>query len=104
MTARNMDLMLEAVRRHCLNSETNRHRSLGEKWLGLGSKSEYQTALTAGLMQWVHTPSRGCQGWLRLTPLGENVFLKLVACGITAADFNGFYFQSWHKLGEWRKW
>jgi len=104
MTARNMDIMLEAVRRHTLNSETNRYKSLGEKWLGLGSKSEYQPALTAGLMRWVSIPSRGCQGWLRLTPLGENLFLKIVSHGITAADFNGFYFQSWDKINGWRKW
>jgi hypothetical protein len=104
MTARAMDLMVEAVRRHTMNSEGNRHKPLGEKWLGLGSKTEYAPALDQGLMQWVSVPQRGCQGWLKLTPLGENVFLKFLSCGITAADFNGFYFQSWEKVNGWRQW
>ena len=66
-------LLEEALRRYmCFH--INRDKSLRSAWTGLGYKTNYKPALTAGLMTWVHGPPLRChKGWLHLTGLGVHI-------------------------------
>ena len=48
-------------------------------WSGLGFKTDYQTVLDAGLMEWVpgSAPSPRTMGWLRLTSKGLARTIKI---------------------------
>ena len=53
------------------------NKPLKSRWLGLGTKTEYGPAIDAGLMQFVHTPQKRCNGWLNLTDEGVELFNTL---------------------------
>lgn len=100
MTQKQLDLMLEAYRRWVVLGH-NEQKPLRERWLGLGTESNYRPVLTAGLMQWVEEkPTPRTMGWLKLTEKGEDIIRRFAAAGVSAKDFDAFTFTAWDKVAD----
>lgn len=105
MKSNSLDCLLEAYRRWINDiGGSNPNTPLGEKWLGLGTKTTYKSALDDGVMQWVYgTPHPRTMGWLKLTTTGELWMKAFTSKGISKEDFNNFDFTGWDKLGDWKQ-
>jgi len=97
-----LNCLLEAYRRNLMhgNNDFNRHKPLGDRWLGLGMEPEYRQTISEGYMKWITIPSPRTMGWLRLTPHGEAVIKMFGEKGITLKDFDGYDFTAHPKLGN----
>jgi hypothetical protein len=78
--------LVEALRRWCSFEHTGGN-TLETAWTGLGTKTNYKDAIEAGLMAFAHPYSKGCMGWLVLTPLGAKIIQKWLDLGFKAEDY-----------------
>jgi len=104
MKTKTLNLLLEACRRHLVFDDRNHNKSLGEKWLGIGTEPDYRQAIEGGYMKFVSMPAWRCMGWLHLTPKGVTVINRMICLGITKDDFTDFNFSRFDKLKDWWKW
>ena len=81
MTKKNYWVLREAIRRNDKEKNSPERRNpLLKRWLGLGFKSEYQSAVDEGLMVWSSTPyKKRCMGWLTLTEKGAAEIIDILS-------------------------
>lgn len=101
MKRKTLLLLLEAYRRWVAIG-SNPDKSLGDKWLGLGTDAEYRPIIKEGYMIWVNyeAPDPRIMGWLKLTTKGEEVIRQIARVGIGEQDFEDFDFIGWNKLSQ----
>lgn len=66
----------------------NEHRMV-EAWTGIGTKSDYQTVVDAGLMTYVHF-RHGSIKWWRMTEKGASLVQSWVHAGLHLGHFDGY--------------
>lgn len=70
-------LFLDVYRRNEIISRKGSNQPLEKRWLGLGTRTTYKSALDAGLMKFESDYPPRCMGWLRLTEKGIALFREL---------------------------
>lgn len=102
MKRKTLLLLLEAYRRWITFGDRTFDKSIGDKWLGLGTESEYRSVIKDGYMVWHDgiTPKPRIGGWLKLTIKGEEVIRQIARAGISEYDFLGWDLRQtgWDKL------
>lgn len=76
----NMHLLIEATRRY---TRFHQGEDLNRAWCGLGTASQYKTALEAGLMEFAKPTPKGTRGWLLLTDAGVEIVKTWIDMGLT---------------------
>ena len=69
--------MFEAYRRAHMGDSWEKAKPLGQKWIGLGTRSAYKEALDGGYMVFHDGKTPECMGWLVLTPKGVDLYCQL---------------------------
>lgn len=102
MKRKTLLILLEAYRRWITFGDRPPDKSLGDKWLGLGTEAEYRSIIEDGYMVWVNyeAPSPRIMGWLKLTSKGEEIIRQIARVGIGEQDFKDFDFIGWNKLSQ----
>lgn len=100
LTQKQINLLVEAMRRWVTFHENTPGRTLTSAWTGLGYATEYRRVTSTRLMEPVTGGGKGCLNWYRLTPAGAAIVQKWLETGIGRSDFRDFDFISWNKINQ----
>ena len=67
----------------------NNTKTMTGIWTGVGTQSDYQTVVNAGLMTWVNF-RHGSTMWWRMTETGANLVQSWIHAGLHLGHFDGY--------------
>ncbi len=83
-------LYVDTVEARAAFTAANQEKRMAEAWTGVGTKSEYQTVVNAGLM----TQNQGCRHggtkWWRMTDKGAALVQRWIHAGLHLGHFDGY--------------
>lgn len=91
------ECLTEAARRY---TRFHRGKLLTEALVGLGTASDYRTALRGGYMALVYGRTPYCIGWLRLTDKGAAIVQRWLDEGVTYQSIEAGRQPSPIRLGQ----